>query len=1143
MKKRILSSILALSMILSVALPNVTFARYSNSDSYEYKSTNNLEIGYDGDSLVLTWPAVDKDGNIINANPLVASNGLGKDPMGSWTMPTQGMIVDYSSIGWTIDGSRTNKLSISDANKFSGDFPVIMGLNKNSPNKDYPVNLYYYDGAAQVNTDEVTYIDNTVVAKNYATSYLIEYSIDGNTWITDHNTTVASHQKKLLRTLADGSMKNDAFNTVFFPEQFVETIDTSTLLDETTYKVRVSAYDTVVSGNGQKADTSKNPYKIFTGTFTTPKAPFKQIAFPTVEGGGIYSQGGRGGDVYVVTNLSDSVSNPQPGSLRYGLLRMDRADKDTKYPRTIVFAVGGTIMVDPAAGKSERRINFGSNTTVAGQTAPGDGITIAGMSGKFIGEDIIIRYLNFMLGDGYDVDGATASGKNIVIDHCTFMMGVDETFTAKELENSSLQYNIIADALYIPNKNGANNTDNELSSNEVEAKHGMGSIWNGYETTFTHNFFSSNGNRSPRFEGAFTYNGINRVNKMTFANNVVYNWGHGSSYGGDRGEAQVNFLNNYYKPGPSTLEKVKSVFFDCDTDSTYGSVKSSYYIDGNIMEGNAEVTANNVLGFKDIAYESNTLAAKVELTNDYVPETAEEAYKNIINHVGASHQRNAYNARLIDDLINNTGRMVNTEAEITGFDMTEYTSDIIDTDLDGMPDAWETERGLNPNDKSDAGLIITDEASPYYGYSNIEIYINNLTGEWTSNITQDNTDNPEMMINVDDFTAYKQEKINVTYTAKITGNAKALQAPEFYLNDIKLNKEEAKVSADFTNGEYILDLTNIPYGEYYLQGKIKDSNGMSVLSKMIPVTIVPNEGNIDGFTASDVGNVKLSGKTYLNSDKNSIIMTGNGMIGYSASTSKNDGDYFYYNYIKATGDISLSAKVDDWSKIDTYQKAGIMIRDSLDIDSEFYMSCLTYLKGEDYSDITDVKGDKIGSKDLAFFGRSKKGGAVFPAAKGAFFKALRVPLTRINEEPNETWVKVEKIGQNISILASLDGTNWTELYNYESTLGEEFYIGFAVEAMQDNYDGVRYNRAEFSNIKLETPTSATLWGDVDLSGDITANDAAITLQYVLNPTAINLSEQALSNATIRNGVITAANAADILQKALVKTFKFAVENK
>lgn len=1140
MKKRFLSSILALSMILSVALPNVAFARYSNSESYEYKTTNDLEISYDGDSLVLTWPAVDKEGNIINANPLIASNGSGKDPMGSWTMPTQGMIVDYSSIGWTIDGSRTNKLSISDANKYSGNFPIIMGLNKNSSNKDYPVNLYYYDGATQVNTDEVSYIDNTVVANSYATSYLIEYSVDGENWVTAHNATVASHQKKLLRTLSDGTMKNDSFNTVFFPEQFVETIDTDKLLDETTYQVRVSAYDTIISGNGQNPDTSKDPYKVYTGSFTTPKAPFKQIAFPTVEGGGKYSQGGRGGDVYVVTNLSDSVSDPQPGSLRYGLLRMDRADKNTEYPRTIVFAVGGTIKVDPAAGKSARRINFGSNTTVAGQTAPGDGITIAGMSGKFMGENIIIRYMNFMLGDGYDVDGATASGKNIVIDHCTFMMGVDETFTAKELENSSLQYNIIADALYIPNKNGANNTDNELASNEGEAKHGMGSIWNGYETTFTHNFFSSNGNRSPRFEGAFTYNGINRTNKMTFANNVVYNWGHGSSYGGDRGEAQVNFLNNYYKPGPSTLEKVKAVFFDCDTDSSYGSVKSSYYIDGNVMEGNAEVTANNVLGFKDIAYEGKQLTDKVELINDYNPESAEAAYQNIIDHVGASHQRNAYNARLIDDLINNTGRMVNTEAEITGFDMTEFKSDIVDTDLDGMPDAWESDHGLNPNDNTDAGVIVENEASPYYGYSNIEIYINELTGEWTNTITQDNVDNPEMTIDVEDFTAYHQEKVNVSFNASATAG-QTLNAPEFYFNDIKLNKEAVNVAGNNTNGEYSLDLTAVPYGEYYLQGKITDSKGLSVLSKMIPVSVVPQEGNIDGFTAEDVGNVKLAGKTYLNTENNSIIMTGNGMIGYSASTSKNDGDSFYYNYIKATGDISLSAKIDDWSKIDTYQKAGVMIRKNLNTDSEFYMSCLTYLKGEDYSDITDVTGNAIGSKDLAFFGRTKDGNAVIPAAKSAYFKALRIPLTRENEEPKEAWAKIEKVGQKVSILASMDGENWIELKSYETTLDEEFYIGLAVESMQDNYDGVRYNRAEFSNIKLETPNTATLLGDVDLSGEVTANDSALTLQYVLNPSAVSLSEQAIANAKVRDGSITAANSAEILQKALVKSYKFSIE--
>ncbi len=1133
---------LALSMLLSLAISDVTFARYSDSSTYTYHSTDDLEISYDGDELVLTWPAVDKQGNIINANPMVSSAGEGTDPMGSWTMPVQGMIIDYSAIGWQYDGTGT--VQPTDAQKASGDYPVIMGLNQNSEDKSYPVNLYGYDGSTQVLTGEVSYIDTTVVAESYATSYLVEYSLDGETWVTDHNVTSANHGKKLNRTKEDGTTANDSKNTWFFNDQFVETLNNiDTLEAETTYQVRVSAYDTTLSGNSSNADTSKDPYKVFTGSFTTSEGEFKQIAFPTVEGSGLYSQGGRGGDVYVVTNLTDSVTDPQPGSLRYGLLRKDRADGDTSYPRTIVFAVGGTINVDPTASKSARRINITDNTTIAGQTAPGDGITIAGMAGKFTGENIIVRYVNFMLGDGYDVDGATASGKNIVIDHCTFMMGVDETFTAKELINSSIQYNIIADALYIPNKNGDNNTDAELLSNEGEAKHGMGSIWNGYETTFTHNLFSSNGNRSPRFEGAFTYGGQTYTNKMTFANNVVYNWGHNSSYGGDRGEAQVNYLSNYYKPGPSTLEKVKAVFFDCDTDSSYGSVKSSYYIDGNIMEGNSELNADNTLGFKDLGSAANQLTEPVELLAEYDVEDAYTAYENVLNHVGASHNRNAYVARIIDDVINNTGRMVNTEAEITGFDDTVYTSDLVDSDSDGMPDEWETANGLDPNDSSDAGVIVDDETSQYYGYSNIEIYINELTGEWTNDITQDNVDNPDLTLDVEDFTAYKQEAVEVSFTAESNAGSSAFASePVFYLNDTEVTAAAVSKSSDGKQGTYSLDLTQVPYGEYYLQAKITDTNGLSVLSKMIPVTVVMDEGNFDGFTAVDIGDVGLAGNTYLDAENNSILMTGAGMIGYSASTGTSKDDAFYYNYVKMSGDVTLSAKVNDWSKIDTYQKAGIMIRNSLDADSEFYMSAVTYLKGEDYSDITDVEGDIIGSKDIAYFARTPiTGSSVVPGAKSASFKALRVPLTRASEEANETWVKISKTGQSVTMYASLDGENWSELYTMaSSTLGDEFYIGFAVEAMQDNYDGLRYHRVEFSDVSFGD--SEVCYGDANVDGTVDASDAALVLQHVLNPTTAALTEQGIINATVlSSGDIDASSAAAILQKTLNASYKFEVE--
>ena len=296
-----------------------------------------------------------------------------------------------------------------------------------------------------------------------------------------------------------------------------------------------------------------------------------------------------------------------------------------------MFAVGGTINIDPTASKSNRRLTIADNTTVLGQTAPGEGITIAGASTKFSGENIIVRYLRIRLGDGYDQDAATATGKNIVIDHCTFNWGVDETFTAKELINTSIQYNIIANSLSIVNKNGDNNTDPELNSGESEAKHGMGSILNGFDTSFTHNLWANHGTRNPRFEGAFTYGGITYQNKVDFDNNVVFNWGHNSGYGGDRGSGNTNLINNYYKPGPNTLEKTKTRIFDCD-----GSGTSSWYVTGNYMYGSDEVTADNALGVKDFGTAGKKLSSPVELTIPYNAESATDAYNSVINGVGAS---------------------------------------------------------------------------------------------------------------------------------------------------------------------------------------------------------------------------------------------------------------------------------------------------------------------------------------------------------------------------------------------------------------------------------------------------------------------------------------------------------------------------
>lgn len=1121
MRKRFTALAMALAMIFTLSGVNA-FARYSVEDgSYNYRKTTDLEASVEGEKVVITWPAVDKSGNLINANPL-ESNSVYGDPKGSFTFPIRGMLIEYPN--WSIDGTHTgNPTQLN-----TGDCNVLMGMVDTET--DYPVVCVDpANGNAKIKD---AYLDNTVVAENFATAYKIEYSKDGVNWTLDHMMTTVNHGKKMWRADETAALgyKEDAKTTFFLEDQYVEAL-TGSLEEDTEYQIRVTATNA--------AKTTEN-FKEFTTTITTPKGAVKYPAFPTVEGGGTYSQGGRGtadkpADVYVVTNLTDSVSNPQPGSLRYGLLRKDRADGNTEYPRIITFAVSGVITVDSDATKSERRINIGSNTTILGQTAPGEGITIYGASAKFTGENIIARYIRFRLGEGYDQDAATATGENIVIDHCTFSWGVDECFSAKEIINSSIQYNIIASSLSFPNKTGENNTDAEVVSGESEAKHGMGSIINGSDVTYTHNLWANHGTRNPRFEGGFTYNNINYTNKLEFSNNVIYNWGHNSGYGGDRGAGNTNMIGNYYKPGPNTIEKVYTRIFDID-----GGL-SKYYFKDNVMTSSDEVTADNSLGFYELTA-ATTLSDPVELQIPYSATSADEAYNDVLDSVGASYARDAQDARLINEVKSGTGRYINNEFEAGGIGTAaESVQGPTDTDLDGIPDEWETAHGLNPNDASDAALIVNDETKSYNGYTNIEVYANDLLGEWEeSTVVPAKAENPEVVIkhvnNVQTgdvigegdkffFSMKKGNSYNVIFDTNIS-----CDSYKILLND----RVVANNDMDFTVPD------DIETGVYNLSVMITSDKGSSI-SSGVSCFVIDNEYglNLDGFTSVDVGSVGNYGIDTYNAAANELISTGTGHIGILNTSSNQAPDAFHFNYKLVTGDFTFTAQVDNLAKIDYMQQSGLMVRASLDTTSEFYMPSLTYIKGEDYEGLTDIAGNGVKAKNIRTMVRTTDGGAVSYTNH-----MLGIAAVKDGQEPNHGWARIERKGQVITLSASLDGETWYTMDTYTTTLPETAYVGFATDAAQDTMSLVRYNATKFSNISLETGGTPdvddeSLLGDADSDNNITILDVRRVLDYVLQPEKSDMTPQEIENSKVSgNDVITTVDVAQILQKVLDSSFEF-----
>lgn len=247
------------------------------------------------------------------------------------------------------------------------------------------------------------------------------------------------------------------------------------------------------------------------------------LAFPTAEGYGKYTIGGRGGKVYEVTNLNDSGE----GSLRAAI--------EAKGPRTVVFRVSGTIDLKSALNIRNPYI------TIAGQTAPGDGICIKRYPLNISADEVIIRYIRIRLGDESKRSDDAISAryrKNIILDHISASWSVDETMSIYHCENVTIQWCMITESL--------------SQSNHTKGSHGFGGIWGSNYSTYHHNLLAHHSSRNPRWASGGGFN--------DYRNNVLYNWGYNSSYGGEKhqvgnpkfSDIAVNFVNNYYKPGPAT---------------------------------------------------------------------------------------------------------------------------------------------------------------------------------------------------------------------------------------------------------------------------------------------------------------------------------------------------------------------------------------------------------------------------------------------------------------------------------------------------------------------------------------------------------------------------------------------------------------
>lgn len=452
-------------------------------------------------------------------------------------------------------------------------------------------------------------------------------------------------------------------------------------------------------------------------------------AFPGAEGGGMYTPGGRGGKVIVVTSLEDSG----PGTLREAC--------ETGGARVIVFNVGGVIRLKTPINMRAPYV------TIAGQTAPGDGICVAGQSFLIDTHDVIIRHLRFRRGSQDvafrdDALGGNAVG-NIIIDHCSASWGLDENMSIyRHVYNREKDgYGLKLPAVNIT-------IQNSIFSEALDAyNHAFGATIGGHNSMFCRNIFASNISRN---------SSVGMDGDFNFVNNVVYNWWNRSVDGGDD-KSFYNIINNYYKPGPITpLDKPISYRIlkpEAGRDKNKPMSFGKAYVNGNIIHGNAKVTKDNWNGGVQLAEEvdADKFLPQIRVNEPFkTPPVAimdaQKAYHFVLDNAGASFpKRDAVDARIVKTVQTGKAIYVKDAPEFTSpfvkrrLPADSYKQGIItdirqvgglpeykggtylDSDGDGMPDAWETANGLNPNNPTDALEDCNGD-----GYMNIEKYINGV---------------------------------------------------------------------------------------------------------------------------------------------------------------------------------------------------------------------------------------------------------------------------------------------------------------------------------------------------------------------------------------------------------------------------------
>jgi pectinesterase len=429
-------------------------------------------------------------------------------------------------------------------------------------------------------------------------------------------------------------------------------------------------------------------------------------AFPGAEGYGRFAKGGRGGDVYHVTNLNDSGE----GSLREAI-----KTKMADVPRTVVFEVGGTIKL-----KKPLKIDSVTGLTLAGQTAPGDGITLRDHGIAFSKcSDIIVRYLRFRLGDETKTSedvinvGPEKQGcRDVIFDHLTATWGIDGIMDVYAADRFTMQWCLFGEAL-----NDSTHEKKEPHAMLMSFRKIKGNI------SIHHNLLFSSRDRHPTL-GGYPPPQSSADSIFDFRNNVIYNW-EGSC---NLATGRFNLIGNYWLPGPNTKPYEHEMPIQPKAEAQ--NVTTGFFA-ANLFESKSEWNRDNYAAFqwgvRGGKYIGNVTAEKFIQPFEIVPESdrpatqnAEAAYELVLTKAGASKVRDSADERIILGIKARTHHRIDSQKEVGGWPKLKNAESPKDSDRDGMSDTWEKAQHLNPEDPADRVGIQKD------GYTNLEHYLNEM---------------------------------------------------------------------------------------------------------------------------------------------------------------------------------------------------------------------------------------------------------------------------------------------------------------------------------------------------------------------------------------------------------------------------------